>query len=139
MIALELAAFEALVGEALDDLPAKFKKLIDNVAVIVEDHPSGDTRRSVGLPSSSTLLGVYHGVPFQHRGPYYGNLPPDVIVIYQKPIESICVTEDEVREQVRDVVIHEVGHYFGFSDRELRAIERQAHARPRRPPQKRET
>jgi predicted Zn-dependent protease with MMP-like domain len=139
MIALDRAAFEALVEEALDDLPAKFKKLIDNVAVIVEDHPSGETRRSVGVPSSSTLLGVYHGVPFQHRGPYYGNLPPDVIVIYQKPIESICATEEEVREQVRDVVIHEVGHYFGFSDRELRAIERQAQARSRRPVRKRET
>jgi predicted Zn-dependent protease with MMP-like domain len=63
-------------------------------------------------------------VPFKHRGPYNGNQPPDVIVIYQKPIESICSSEAEVKDKVREVVLHEVGHYFGLSDRELREIER---------------
>jgi predicted Zn-dependent protease with MMP-like domain len=122
---MERERFEHLVEEAVDSLPQRFKKLIQNVAVIVEDYPSRDTRRSVGARSRSSLLGLYHGVPFRHRGPYYGNTPPDVIVIYQKPIENICVTEDDVRARVRDVVIHEVGHYFGFSDRELREIERE--------------
>lgn len=106
-------------------LPQKFKKFIENLAVIVEDHPSAETRRKVGSLRSETILGLYHGVPFQHRGPYYGNIPPDVIVIYQKPIEAICATDEEVREKVQDVVLHEVGHYFGMSDAELHRIERE--------------
>ncbi len=130
--------FEKLVAEAMDALPARFKKLIENVAVLVEDYPSLDVRRRMGAPSRSAILGLYHGTPFQHRGPYYGNLPPDVIVIYQKPIESICATEDEVREQVQDTVVHEVAHYFGFSDEELREIERQIAAERSRKPAKKE-
>ena len=70
------------------------------------------------------ILGHYHGVPFKHRGPFYGNIPPDVIVIYQKPIESICSTEEEIKKKVREVVFHEIGHYFGLSEKELREIER---------------
>jgi len=123
--------FEQLVEEAMAGLPQKFKKFIENLAVIVEDYPSGETRRSVGAPRSGIILGLYHGVPFKHRGPYYGNIPPDVIVIYQKPIESICATDEEVKEKVQDVVLHEVGHYFGMSDAELHRIERELERRRR--------
>jgi predicted Zn-dependent protease with MMP-like domain len=128
---MEREAFEKLVDEAVDSLPAKFKKLIHNVAVIVEDEPAQETRRRLSAPHRGEILGLYHGVPYQHRGPYYGNHPPDVIVIYQKPIERICSTDDEVREQVKATVIHEVGHYFGFSDPELREIERESRPRNR--------
>jgi predicted Zn-dependent protease with MMP-like domain len=134
---MEREAFEKLVEAAMESLPSKFKKLIHNVAVIVEDYPAAETRRRVGAPAKSHILGLYHGVPFQHRGPFYGNLPPDVIIIYQKPIEDICSTEEEIQEQVQDTVIHEVGHYFGFSDRELREIENRSRSRQRpRPPSK---
>jgi predicted Zn-dependent protease with MMP-like domain len=70
------------------------------------------------------LLGLYHGVPLKDRGSYYGNVPPDVIIIYQEPIESISSSEDEVRERIREVVRHEIGHHFGLSEKELREIER---------------
>jgi len=113
--------FERLVEEALSSLPRKFRKYLQNLTVMVEDAPprGWPSRR----PTLGTLLGLYHGVPFQHRGPYYGNVAPDVIVIYQKPIESICATDDQVKEKVREVVLHEVGHYFGLSEAELRKIE----------------
>ena len=136
---MEREPFEKLVEEAMASLPKPFKKLIHNVAVIVEDNPSWETRRKFGAPPSTHILGLYHGVPFAHRGPYYGNVPPDVIVIYQKPIEAICRTDEEIREQIQDTVIHEVGHYFGFSDRELREIERQSRAGKRPKPQNKET
>lgn len=123
---MERERFEKLVEGAMASLPKPFKKLIHNVAVIVEDFPAWETRRKVGAPPSAHILGLYHGVPFSHRGPYYGNVPPDVIVIYQKPIEAICRTEAEIRDQIQETVIHEVGHYFGFSDRELREIERRS-------------
>ena len=110
--------FETLVDEALRDLPQQYKDLMDNITVLVEDYPSQETLKSLG-GKGGLLLGVYHGVPYKHRGPYYGNLPPDIIVIYQKPIEMVCRTEDEIREKVREVVIHEVGHYFGLSDKDM--------------------
>jgi predicted Zn-dependent protease with MMP-like domain len=116
--------FEKFVEEALEGLPKQFRERMDNLAVIVEDNPPKEVSERFGKTPLSTVLGLYHGVPFQHKGPYYGNMPPDVIVIYQKPIESICATDQQIREKVFEVVFHEVGHYFGLTDQELREIER---------------
>ncbi|MFZ2054895.1 MAG: metallopeptidase family protein [Candidatus Aminicenantales bacterium] len=112
--------FEVLVEEAIDSLPRSFRERIENVAIMVEERPP---RRRSSRASSSTLLGLYHGVPLKDRGSYYGNIPPDVIVIYQEPIERLSASEEEIRERVREVVLHEVGHYFGLSEKELREIE----------------
>ena len=121
---MERDKFEKLAEEALAQIPKKFKKLISNLAVIVEEKASREIFEKTGATPLSSILGHYHGVPFKHRGPFYGNIPPDVIVIYQKPIESICSTEEEIKKKVREVVFHEIGHYFGLSDKELREIER---------------
>lgn len=120
---MERERFEELVEEALDELPIKFRKRIQNLAVVVEDKPSREVYERTGGSPFGLLLGLYHGVPFKHRGPFYGNLPPDVITIYQKPIEQICTTEEEIKKKVREVVFHEIGHYFGFNDKELKEIE----------------
>lgn len=116
--------FEKLVEDALKTIPRKFRKLLDNISVIVEDNPSRSAYSSTRTPSSHLILGTYHGVPYQHRGPFYGNVAPDVITIYQKPIEQICSTRDQIKEKIQEVIIHEIGHYFGFSDRQLYEIER---------------
>lgn len=113
--------FESLVEEALASLPRKFRERIENLAVIVEERPP--RRRSSRAPASR-LLGLYHGVPLKNRGSYYGNIPPDVIIIYQEPIERISASEDEVKERIREVVFHEVGHHFGLSEKDLRDIEK---------------
>ncbi|MHB8095629.1 MAG: metallopeptidase family protein [Candidatus Aminicenantales bacterium] len=110
---MEREKFEELVAQALDEIPRAFKDLLRNVAVIIEARP----------PRGRRILGLYQGVPFQYRGPDYGNVVPDVIVIYQEPIERICSTEDEIRDEVRLTVLHEVGHYFGLGEKELRDIE----------------
>ncbi len=115
--------FEELVEKALAELPQKFKKYLNNLAVIVEEKPSRETYERTGASPFSSILGHYHGVPFKHRGPFYGNVPPDVIVIYQKPIEEICSTEEQIKRRVKEVVLHEIGHYFGLSEKELREIE----------------
>lgn len=107
--------FEKLVGEAMAEIPRRFRKLIENVTIMVEDES----------PPGTFLLGLYHGVPYTRRGPAsYGNLPPDVIVIYQKPIERLSRTSEDIKDHVRDTVLHEVGHYFGLGEAELREIER---------------
>jgi predicted Zn-dependent protease with MMP-like domain len=77
----------------------------------------------MGLRSPSELLGLYQGVPLDRRGFYYGNVLPDKITLFQIPIESMCRTKEEVEEKVKEVVIHEVGHYFGLSDKRLKEIE----------------
>lgn len=115
--------FEALVAAALDEIPARFRKLIANLNVMVEDD----------CPPWTSLLGIYHGVPYPHRSPAsYGNYAPDVIVIYKRPIESISRTDEEIKDQVRATVLHEVGHYFGLGEAELREIERAVRERRRR-------
>jgi predicted Zn-dependent protease with MMP-like domain len=118
-------SFQRLVQESIDGLPQRFRQLLENVAVLVEDFPSPETMRDMGLASPYQLFGLYHGIPLDKRGSYYGNVPPDVVIIYQRPIERACATEDQIREQVRDTVIHEVGHFFGFGEAELRAVERE--------------
>jgi predicted Zn-dependent protease with MMP-like domain len=122
---VERDAFEQLVGEAMETLPAALKQRIDNVGVEVMQLAPADVAESVGR-HPWTLLGVYQGVPFNRRGPWYGNVLPDRILIFQKPIERLCRTSDDVRRLVRKVVIHEVGHYFGLNDEELRRLEKEA-------------
>jgi predicted Zn-dependent protease with MMP-like domain len=78
----------------------------------------------MGLKSPYELLGLYQGVPVDRRGFYYGNVLPDKITLFQDAIESICKTRKEVEEKVKEVIIHEVGHYFGLNDERLRELEK---------------
>ena len=113
--------FEALVAEALDEMPAQFRPYLENVQVVVEDEPSEDLLRSMGLsPRRDTLYGLYQGVPVENRSYNFGNHLPDMITIYFRPLVRACRTPDRIRREVRRTVIHEVGHHFGFDDKHLR-------------------
>ena len=114
--------FQKLVDEAVLSLPGKFRSLIRNTAIAVEDHPSPELLEEMEIDPPDTLLGLYQGVPLTERGLGYGNTTPDVILIFKAPILSICSTPEEIREQVRETVIHEVAHYFGMSDDEIDAL-----------------
>jgi predicted Zn-dependent protease with MMP-like domain len=115
--------FEELVVLALKRLPRFFKKKMKNVDVIVEDKASRELLSEMGLRSPFELLGLYQGIPINRRGFYYGNVLPDKITLFQMPIESMCKTKEEIEEKVKEVVIHEVGHYFGLDDKRLRELE----------------
>jgi predicted Zn-dependent protease with MMP-like domain len=115
--------FEEIVVSALKGLPKFFKKKMKNVDVVVEDRASRDLLSELGLLSPSELLGLYQGIPLDRRGFYYGNVLPDKITLFQTPIESMCRTKEDVEEKVKEVVIHEVGHYFGLDDERLRELE----------------
>ena len=111
MVYVEPGRFEEMVATALDGLPEELGKLISNVAVTVEHGP--------GPPG---LLGLYQGVPLTSRTSQYAGVLPDRITIYRRAISAICRTEEEVADQVRRTVIHEVGHYFGIDDNRLREL-----------------
>ena len=115
--------FEELVVLALKRLPKFFKKKMKNVDVALEGQASRELILEMGLRSPSELLGLYQGVPLDRRGFYYGNVLPDKITLFQIPIESMCETKEKVEEKVREVVMHEVGHYFGLDDERLRELE----------------
>jgi len=117
--------FEELVVLALKRLPKFFKKRMKNVDVVVEDRAPRDLLSEMGLRSPFDLLGLYQGVPLDRRGFYYGNVLPDKITLFQIPIEVMCQTREEIEEKVKEVVIHEVGHYFGLDDKKLRKLERE--------------
>lgn len=114
------AQFEELVSEALDRLPHRFAELMSNITVQVREEPDEATLRHLGLdPVRSTLFGLYTGVPLDRRGGWYGNVLPDVIVLYRQPLMAASRTPDELIRRVQLTLLHEIGHHFGFSDREM--------------------
>jgi predicted Zn-dependent protease with MMP-like domain len=115
--------FEEAIVVALKKVPKFIKEKMENVDVAVERQASREILREMGLRSPFELLGLYQGVPYDRRGFYYGNVLPDKITLFQNPIESICRTKEDVNEKVREVIIHEVGHYFGLDDERLRELE----------------
>ena len=119
---MDRSEFEILVQNSLRKLPKKFKKKLANISVEVEYLPSRELLNSMGI-RSGTLFGLYQGVPLTERGWNYGNVLPDRIVIYQHPIESVASSPEQIEKIVQDTVIHEVGHYFGFTDKELHEME----------------
>lgn len=119
---LERAEFRRLVREAVAQLPPELLERVDNVEIVVERRPTAMDKKIAGIGPRSLLLGLYHGVPLIERGEGYNLVLPDKISIYQESIEAICETDDEVREQVRKTVLHEIGHYFGIDDERLHEL-----------------
>ncbi|HEY4669617.1 MAG TPA: metallopeptidase family protein [Tepidiformaceae bacterium] len=119
---LERSEFRRLVREAVASLPQELLDRVHNVDIVIETRPSARDRKTAGLGPHRTLLGLYHGIPLTKRGEYYNLVLPDKISIYQEPIESICRSDDEVREQVRKTVLHEIAHYFGIDDERLHEL-----------------
>jgi predicted Zn-dependent protease with MMP-like domain len=112
MVYVTREQFEQLVAEAIDTLPPDLAKLTDNVAIFVEDDP----------PPGQHLLGLYQGVPLTSRGFFYSGALPDRITIYRRPVMGISRDADEVREQVRITVVHEIAHHFGIDDERLHEL-----------------
>ena len=108
-----------MVREAVATLPADLLRRVENVSIVVRRRPTAAELRQADVPRSHTLLGLYTGIPLTERGSYYNLVPPDMICIYQEPIEASCSSDEEVRAQVRTTVLHELGHYFGISDSRL--------------------
>ncbi len=112
--------FEDVVAEALATIPAPFRARMRNIAVEVRDRPSAKQLRESQVPPNELLLGLYQGVPLPERNAGFGDpLFPDRVFLFQECIEQVCRSRAELIEEIRETVIHEVGHYFGLSDDEM--------------------
>jgi len=111
--------FEELVNKAYENIPREFRDKIDNVAIKVEDYPTTDDLEKLEIRGNGLLLGLYRGTPLPQRSVWQGILMPDEIVLYQKDIEKVCSTDQEIEERVNEVLQHEIAHYFGLNDDEI--------------------
>ncbi|SDS99916.1 Predicted Zn-dependent protease, minimal metalloprotease (MMP)-like domain [Nocardioides scoriae] len=102
--------FEGLVSEALDGVPAELAALMDNVVVLVEDEPPAE---------EPDLLGLYEGIPLTQRDSAYTFAQPDRILVFRGPLTRMCETPEELVEEVRITVVHEIAHHFGIGDHAL--------------------
>src|SRR3984893_12259180 len=110
-----------VVEESLDSLPQEFRSLIRNVAILVEDFPANQSPPQPGQ-QRRLLLGIFHGVPATKKSIFDLPTGPAHIVLYQKNIEAVCSSEAEVRQQIRQTLMHELGHYFGMTEEQLRDV-----------------
>jgi len=113
--------FERLAEKALETLPTEYNKYFTNITIIIEDYPRREDAGRLNT-KKELLLGLFSGVPHPKKGGFF-DIPyplPDKIILFQKNIESICSNEKELIEQIQKTLIHEVGHYFGLSERDLR-------------------
>lgn len=127
---MEREKFVKLVEEALDALPIRFRKRMQNVSVLVENMPpeqrSQRGSRNSGITDASDLevlvLGVFEGVPTTQKSVFDMPTGPERIVLYQKNIEAVCSNEDEIKREIRLTVVHELGHYFGMTEAQLEDV-----------------
>jgi predicted Zn-dependent protease with MMP-like domain len=115
--------FERLVAEALASIPRRFKKAMQNIAIVVEDEPSAELLEEMAIEPPDTLLGLYQGIPLTERGWGHGNALPDRVLLFQGPHERDADDEDDLVVAIGETLIHEIGHYFGMSEEQIEAIE----------------
>jgi predicted Zn-dependent protease with MMP-like domain len=113
--------FINVAEETLDSLPEEFRSRIQNVAILVEDFPPHQSSPPPGQ-QRRLLLGIFHGVPSSKKSVFDWSVGPAYIVLYQKNIEAVCCNEAEVRQQIRQTLRHELGHYFGMTEEQLKDV-----------------
>ncbi len=112
--------FDRLVREALSGLPAPYAKMMEEISVVVEEEPPAEVLEDLELESEDDLLGLYQGVSLADQSFFQtGGQQPPRIALYRGPILRVCRTFDEVRQEIRDTVVHELGHHVGLDDEEM--------------------
>lgn len=110
--------FEAYVEEALASLPEKFRRYLENIVVVVEEEPADEDYDEMDVPEDEELFGIFRGVPYFDRGATASHLPAQ-IAIFRGPILRSCETRREAVGEIRDTVVHEIGHMLGLGDEEM--------------------
>jgi predicted Zn-dependent protease with MMP-like domain len=121
------ADIEAIARRTLDRLPSPFAESLGDVVLLIEEVADPDTARRLGLNHPMQLSGLYEGVPLHRRSIQHSGTLPERITLYRRPIVSEWqATRVSLEQLVRHIVIHEVGHHFGFSDDDMHALEDEA-------------
>ena len=128
---MEIGKFRSVLASAIDHLPKKFRKAMENIEIVVEEWPTTEELSSFkereGLPEGKgdiLLLGLYQGIPLPKRDPqFYTMVLPDKITLFRRSMETYCGNNEEMmRRQIEITLLHEIGHYFGMEDEELRKL-----------------
>ena len=120
----DLDDFVAMADSAFARIPKRLRAMVDGVAIRVEDFPDEATVREMALESPFDLLGLYVGIPFGEKSVTHSAQHPDLIFLFRRPIlDYWCETGEDLEHIVRHVLIHEIGHHFGFSDDDMEALE----------------
>ena len=119
--------FVKLVADVLDSLPSEFRGRLHNLAVLVEDRPKRSRQPHAPRPRDLAkprhlVLGVFEGVPSTQKSVFDLSCGPSRIILYQKNIEAVCSSEGEIRNEIRQTVLHELGHYFGMNEAQLKDV-----------------
>jgi predicted Zn-dependent protease with MMP-like domain len=111
--------FDRIVKRAIRRIPEEIRQHLDNILITVQKRPAPDMLAEMGYPPDEPLLGVYWGVPLNERTVAEPPLYPDTIYIFKQPLEEMCVTHEELEEEIEITVAHEVAHYLGMSEERL--------------------
>lgn len=121
---MDRTKFIRLVRQALREVPQPFRRHLKEIDVIVKRRPSPADLRAAGLAPGESMYGFYQGVPMTERTSGYGMTVPDVIYIYQEPLEEDFTDDRDLVEEIRTTVLHEIGHFFGIDDERLEELGR---------------
>jgi predicted Zn-dependent protease with MMP-like domain len=112
------AAFRAVIEETLRGLSPRARQALGNMEILLEEWPTPEQLESVGLTEDDLLFGLYEGTPLPERG-NDEPLMPDIITLFAGSLLEACETEDELREEIRKTILHELAHYFGYDEEEI--------------------
>lgn len=124
MVTLSDERFDALITRAMNELPQKYIKGLDNVAIVQADEPTDDQRIKMKLDDNTLLLGLYEGIPLTQRGNSYSFVLPDKITLFKQPIFSVARNETELFEHIKRTLWHEIAHYYGLNHARIDELQR---------------
>ena len=119
---MDRASFIAVVRHALRDVPPPFREHLKQVDIVVKGRPTQHDLREAGLPPGESMYGFYRGIPLTQRGAHDTLVLPDVIDIYQEPLEEDFPELSELEDEIRITVLHELAHFFGIDDDRLEEL-----------------
>jgi predicted Zn-dependent protease with MMP-like domain len=111
--------FDGIVKKALRRIPQEIHEYLNNIVITVQKRPSRQMREEMALDPDEPLLGLFEGVPLIERSVTSPPLYPDIIYLFQEPLEAMCETLEELQEEIEVTVVHEVAHFVGMTEERL--------------------
>jgi len=111
--------FDRAVKRAIQRIPSEIRRHLQNILISIRQSPSREMLKEMGLPPDEPLLGLYRGTALNERSEVYPPLYPDTIILFQESLESMCLTTEELEEQIEITVVHEIAHFLGISEERL--------------------